>query len=111
MKVSETATVKAMVSTHLDGDKALSSLRLTLSWPESMPANKVDFVLIATNDGRSFMCLFNYGTSGTDLIYSENCHPRLAQDLKNTMEVEVTELAQTNNENRVYTCRLRHCFD
>jgi len=49
-----------------------------------MPANKIDFVLIATNDGRSFMCLFNYGTSGTDLIYSENCHPRLAQDLKNT---------------------------
>lgn len=68
MKASETATVKAMVSTHLDGDKALSSLRLTLSWPESMPANKIDFVLIATNDGRSFMCLFIHVDLGTASI-------------------------------------------
>ncbi len=104
-------SAEVTVNTYLDGDNAPFVLQLTLNWPDSLPANKIDFALIATNSGHSFMCLFTYGTLGPKLVYSENCHSCLAKDLKHTNEVKITELAQVNDEKRVYTCELKHCFD
>lgn len=112
----EASIIKGMldgvtVNARLNGDKAPFVLQLTLNWPDSLPTNKIDFALIATNNGHSFMCLFTYGAFGPKLIYSENCHFCLAKDLKHTNEVIITEVAQANDENRAYACELKHCFD
>ena len=112
----EVSIIKAMldgvtVNTRLNGDNAPFVLELTINWPDSLPTNKIDFALVATNNGHSFMCLFTYGTFGPKLIYSENCHSCLAKDLNHTNEVKITEIAQANDVKRVYLCELKHCFD
>lgn len=97
------------VKVHLAGEKSPYKLKLTLNWPDNLPEGRVDFALVAPNQGHSFMCLFAYGSFGPKLIYSENCHTCLAKDLQETKKVEITEIAQ--GDNRKYECDLKHCFD
>ena len=95
------------VSTLLCGNQQPYKLELTLTWPNSLPEDKVDFAIVSYNDGYSFLCLFSYGSFGPTMVYSENCHPCLAKDLKKTKEVMITENSITTN--RTYRVVLKHC--
>jgi len=88
-----------------------AGLELTLIWPSDMPKQKIDFVLIAPNDGHSYMCLFRYGPFGPELVYSENSNPLLINDLLETNSVVIKEQCEHQVPNREYTCSIKHCSD
>lgn len=110
----EAQTVKSMldgvtVKTLLIEEKALPELELSFHWPNELPKEKIDFVLVALNDGHAFMNAFRYGTFGLDQVYSENSHDYLVRALANTKTVLIKEFSQSNNRN--YECQLKHCND
>lgn len=99
------------VVVHLDCDVSPYRLKLALHWPDRLPTDRIDFALVAPNDGHSFLCLFQHGTFGPKMIYSENCHASLAKELQGTNVVEIAEIATDGAKKRDYTCQLKHCLD
>lgn len=95
------------VQVALSGDYIPYGLNITLTWPESLPCQEVDFAIISYNMGHSFLCLFSYGTFGLKLVYSENCHPLLAKDLAKTYRATLKEVSK--DAHREYTVDLKHC--
>lgn len=84
-------------------------LELTLTWPGHLPEKRIDFVLVAPNDGYSFMAAFRYGTFGLDMACSENSNQKLINDLAETKGVLIKEVAE--HDSREYSCPLKHCLD
>lgn len=84
-------------------------LELTLSWPGDLPEQRIDFVLVAPNDGCSFMAVFRYRSLGLEMVYSENSNAMLINALVKSKEVLVKEASDQTS--RVYKCQLKHCFD
>jgi hypothetical protein len=114
VSLGEAETVKSMldgvtVKTVLIDEKELPELELSFHWPDELPKEKIDFVIVALNDDHAFMNAYRYGTFGLDMVYSENSHTELVQALLNTQVVVIKEFGM--NDERYYECQLKHCND
>jgi hypothetical protein len=97
------------VSNRLMDLESPAGLETTFQWPVSIPEEKIDFILVATNQGDSFMAAFRYGSLGLEMVYSENSNPDLIKNLMSTKSATIIE--NSGSTNRSYTCELKHCSD
>ena len=84
-------------------------LELTLSWTGDLPGQKIDFVMVAPNEGYSFLAAFRYTNFGLEMTYSENSNPMMVNALAKSKTALIKEVS--NDGNREYQCELKHCFD
>lgn len=100
---------KVLCEVYFTNTLSATKFDINLIWPVALPKKKIEFALVAPNEGNSFFALFKTNANGIELVYSEFYNPDMIRKVLNTRIVNINE--SSPDDQRSYQCELKHCLD